>query len=183
MKKEQILDHEMREQVREYQCKSLPEEDIYPDLTNDLAMDLRVIKDRSELQHTCYIEVCSEKKKEKACWNQGALYFTTDGFEYLEPMIRDVYLDYSQYSFQSLSCDEWRKIIKKMRDLSHALRSAEHKDDLGAYAQELFFYSRLNPFDIAFAFTREKLKAFIDDVIDALEAELEENENIYILGL
>ncbi len=183
MARHKIGDQEIKEQIQEYRNKSLPEEALYPELTKDLAADLRIIRDMSELQHTCYIEICSGTKMKKSCWNKGALYFTVDGFEYLEPIIKDVYPDYSQYSFQCLGREDWLKIVEKMRNLSHALRSAEHKDDLGGYAQQFFYYRQLNPFDVAFDFTKTKLKTFIGDVIEALETELKENDKIYILGL
>ncbi len=183
MNKERMYKEEMREQIREYQGKKLPEEDLYPELTRALSKDLCIIRYMSELQHTCYIEICPEAKKGKSCWNSGALYFTMEGFEYLEPMIKDVYPDYSRYSFQCLEREECMKIVEKMRNLSCALSSAEHKDDLGGYAQQFCYYNQLKHFDVAFGFTKTKLKIFIDSVIEALETELQENDKIYILGL
>ena len=174
---------DIRAQVEEYRSGQSPAERVYPDLTNDTANDLRIIRDMGELQHTCYIEVCSEATKVRACWNKGAMYFTLEGFAYLEPMIRDVYPYYSQYSFQCLERDEWLRIIEKMKDVSHALKTATHKDDLGLYAQNFFFHGRVNPFDVAFDFMRDRLKVFIDEFVDAIEADLAENDKIYILGL
>ena len=108
MTRDKTLNKEVQEQIRDYNGKTLPEETLYPELAEGLAMNLRIIRDMNEFQHTCYIEVCSEKKKVRSCWNKGALYFTIEGFEYLEPIIKDVYPCYSQHSFQCLTRDASR---------------------------------------------------------------------------
>ena len=174
---------DVRAQIEEYRSGLLPDERVYPELTKALGEDLRIIRDMRELEHTCYIEVCPANKKAKACWNKGALYFTVEGFKYLEPMIKEIDPHYSRYTFQSLSREEWYAVLKKFRALSHALRSASHKDDLGLYVTELFYYRKHNPFDVVFDFMSLKLKALLDEVADALEEELKDNDEIFILGL
>ncbi len=182
MKYKVIKGSEEMAEIEEYLVNQVPIEKRCPEILSALDKDLRVIRDMSELDHTCYIEVCPENKKKKSCWNKGALYFSDTGFEYLEPMIKDAYPDYCQYSFQELTQDEWCGIIMRFKGFLNNLQGAECGLDIEGYVSRLPFYSK-ESFDVAFAYTRDKLISFLNDVIGSLETELKENRIIHILGL
>ena len=182
MSRHDIYKKDMNEQIREY---NTPVDAKHDSVTYaaDLKNDLRIIRDMSELYHTCYIELCPESARTRVCWNKGAVYFTIDGFEYLEPFISEVYEYYSPYSFQHLSREEWCAVIDKMRVFSDRLKEASDADDLKEYLGVPRYKRLYSPFTYMFDFMCEHLSAYFDEVIAYLEAELEENERIHILGL
>jgi len=173
---------DMSEQIRDYNTPVDAKHDSV-NYAADLKNDLRIIRDMSELYHTCYIEVCPENARTRVCWNKSAVYFTIEGFEYLEPFISEVYEYYSPYSFQDLNREEWRAVIEKLSVFSSTLKDASNVDDLKEYLDVPRYKRLYSPFTYMFDYMRTHLSAYFDEVIAYLEAELEENERIYILGL
>lgn len=142
----------------------------------------RAITDRSECQHTAYIELCPEKLLIKPSWNTGALYFTQTTFRLLSPAL-ERFEPFDPYEFQSYGRASFEGFTEAVAALSKNLEAARDDAEVDTY----WFAIRGFPADALFANdfaeTRARLHQLTQVSAMTLEDWLTHSDKLQVLGL
>lgn len=92
-------------------------------------MDIRVIRDKRELEGTCYFELLPGTYQGK-CWNDNSVFISEEVFGFIEPVIERHEPRFDHYSFVGISKETWERIIPELKALARRLHAAQTFDDL-----------------------------------------------------
>lgn len=84
--------------------------------------EIAIIRDKSELEGTCYIEIVPGKYQKKH-WQEGSLFFDEETFGFIEPIFERCMSGYDHYGMNDGSIQEWLKIINELEKLNELLNS------------------------------------------------------------
>jgi len=98
---------------------------------------VRLIRDKTELQGTCYFEFLPGPYRKK-CWNEGAVFLAEDVFRLFEPIIARHEPRFDHYSFVGILRPTWERILPEF-DL---LAAASDRGEVATLAGELAAWLR-----------------------------------------
>lgn len=147
-----------------------------------MAALFRIVRDKQELKHTCYIELCPGRQRTKACWNEGSLYIDIDAFTYIEDAFETSVDKFSEYSFTIFSREEWLLIIAKLMKQQDALLTATVPHDVWPnWSETRWHHSAMVMTD--FHFMKNLLIVMTHDLAVTLRDWCNAQEDIYFIGL
>lgn len=88
-----------------------------------------LIRETSELQGTCYIELLPGEYKGQ-CWNDGSLFLAEDVFGLVEPIIARHEPRFDHYAFVTVRRPAWEGITADLERLAERAESATGVDNL-----------------------------------------------------
>lgn len=143
--------------------------------------DIRIIRNKNELEGTAYIEILPATYKEK-CWNEDSVFFDEEVFGYLEPILQKHVPTYDHYAFTEIGRDKWRAIIDDFEHLRSLLSSATSVADL--HGRVGFRFGGTDErFGKEFRANKGALFVLVSEFTTWLRAKVIENESITILGI
>ena len=142
---------------------------------------IRLIREKSQLQGTCYFELLPGKYREQ-CWNDGSVFMAEDIFALIEPIIARHEPRFDHYSFVDIRPTTWNQIIA---DLERLAERAELAEDIGELREEVgfSFASRERAFAQEFRANAEALSRLARELSGWLRDQLKRNECISVLGI
>ncbi len=99
---------------------------------------IQIIRDKSKLQSTAYIELLPGRYRDE-CWNEGSLFFEEEVFGYMELIITRHVPSYDHFAFTEISSASWAMIIHDFDSLALAL---DRGTSLEALSAEIAFFFR-----------------------------------------
>jgi hypothetical protein len=142
-----------------------------------------IIKNKSELHGTCYIELYPGRfYSDSLPWNESSIYFTEDDWELLGTVLRRHFPAYDPYGFQSFSKSDWEPILE---DLTAIARRIERGAQIVDIREDISFESESG--EEAFIAAEDEnlaeLKETIDEFVAWANENLEREQWLSILGL
>jgi hypothetical protein len=145
------------------------------------ANNIRIIKNKSELEGTGYIELLPGAYN-GVTWNEGSLFFQEETFGYLEMSLEKHAPDYNRYAFTEIKLGVWLEITQEWRALQLLLQHAASVGDLQDQVGFIFVGS-----EERFAENFQTNKTALAGVIEELCAWITEKARAYgcvtVLGL
>ncbi|KAA8787566.1 hypothetical protein ABIE27_003716 [Paenibacillus sp. 4624] len=142
---------------------------------------MRIIRDKEELEGTCYIEVLPGKYLE-TCWNEHSIFLDEEVFGYLEKAIYDIYPKYDHYAFTEIHRDTWMLILEQLNELVILLDEKVTMDELKEHVYFLFGSSE-DEFQQDFDHNVQKLRELIIEFETWIKEQLKTQEYISVLGI
>ncbi len=93
-------------------------------MENSRVNNIRIIKHKSELEGTVYIELLHGAYN-GICWNESSLFFEEETFGYLELALEKHAPSYNRYAFTEIQLDAWLEIIQELKTLQLLLQKAQ----------------------------------------------------------
>jgi hypothetical protein len=90
---------------------------------------IRLIRDKAELQGTCYFELLPGEYKGR-CWNDGSVFLAEDVFGLIEPVVERHEPAFSHYSFVAIQRPAWERITADLERLAERADRATGVRDL-----------------------------------------------------
>lgn len=142
---------------------------------------IRLIRDKSELQGTCYIEVLPGEYKGQ-CWNDGSLFLAEDVFGLVEPVIKRHEPRFDHYSFVAIRRPAWERITA---DLVRLADRAESATGIGDLRGEVGFIFRPTEAEFAqdFRANADSLARLARELAGWVREQLREHECVSVLGM
>ena len=142
---------------------------------------LSILKDKSLLQGTAYVELMPGKYK-GTCWKQGSLFLDEETFGFFEDIISKQIPEYDHYAFTEVSTSRWKAIIARLKSFAAELRAAREPTDLPG---DIYYFMRDTELRFMADFSRNvrHLEEVASELAKWLEAESKKHEAITILGL
>ena len=142
---------------------------------------IAIIRDKSELDSTAYVEIISGKYQGKH-WQNGSLFFDEETFGYIEPIFRRNISEYDHYNMNDGSKSEWLKIILELKELNDILSSSTNFSDCLDSIGFIFKSTKVK-FQENYIEAKEQLIKLNNELITWAKEELKTHEHIAILGL
>ena len=142
---------------------------------------IRAIKNKGELEGTCYVELLPGKYKEQ-CWNASSLFFEEEVFGYLEKIISRHAPSYDHYAFTEINKETWGKIVQDFQTLESTLDESHSFDDLLKDVGFLFNGSE-TCFAEKFQENKAALKRLLSEVSIWILRESSQHGCVTVLGL
>jgi hypothetical protein len=142
---------------------------------------LQVIKDKSRLEGTAFIELLPGRYNGK-CWNDGSLFLDEETFGFFEDVVLKEAPDYDHYAFTEISRLKWLRIAARLRAFASELRVVAKWQDLPHDMHFIFlgtearFAENLEENSRALAGVATEIAAWAERV-------LKEQDAITVLGL
>ena len=109
-------------------------------------MDIKILRDKNELEGTCYMEVLPGKYDGK-CWSDTSIFFDEDVFGLLEPIIERHAKGYDHFSFIEINKNAWLKIISDLERLLDLLKPETSSEELRQHLGFLFKNTEIEFFE------------------------------------
>ncbi len=100
---------------------------------------IKIIKDKSELEGTCYIDL-SLGKYQGQHWEEASLFFDEEVFGYIEMVFEKHIPGYDHYGMNDADSKAWDKVIADLKELSWLLETASDFKDV---FEKIGFFWRL----------------------------------------
>jgi hypothetical protein len=142
---------------------------------------IRAIKNKGELEGTCYVELLPGKYKEQ-CWNASSLFFEEEVFGYLENIISKHVPAYDHYAFTQIDKVAWDKIIDDFQSLESTLDQYQSVEDLRKDVGFLFRGSEVQ-FAENFKENKAALGRLLSEVSIWISKESSQKGCVTVLGL
>ncbi|QTR49856.1 hypothetical protein [Candidatus Thiothrix anitrata] len=142
---------------------------------------IAIIRDKSELDSTAYVEIISGKYQGKH-WQNGSLFFDEETFGYIEPIFRRNISGYDHYNMNDGSKTEWLKIILELQELNDILSASTNFSDCLDSIGFIFKSTKVQ-FQENHIEAKEQLIKLNNELITWAKEELKTHEHIAILGL
>lgn len=143
--------------------------------------DIRIIKNKNELEGTCYMEILPGAYKNQ-CWNDGSLFFEEEVFGYIEPIIERHVPNYDHYAFTEITKEQWLEIANDLLSLASLLASVKSVEDLEGKVGFIFKRSK-ERFSIDFTANKTSLSHVAEEFSSWGRAKVIEHGSITILGI
>jgi hypothetical protein len=142
---------------------------------------IRLIRDKAELQGTCYFELLPSKYQGQ-CWNDESVFLAEDVFRFVEPIIarHEEYFDH--YSFVEILRPTWLKIIADLQRLAERAELAQNIDELRGEVSFLFASAK-REFTQNFRSNAEALASLARELARWLLEHLRQHDCISVLGM
>jgi hypothetical protein len=149
-------------------------------VANILMSFLHILKEKSDLEGTAYIELLPGKYTGK-CWNKGSLFLDEAMFGFFEKIVERSLPEYDHYAFTEVSSTRWQPIIVRFKSLAEELSSAEASKDIPT---DVHFYLKDTEqrFKKDFKLNTKLLEQVATELADWLEVTLRHHESVTILG-
>jgi hypothetical protein len=142
---------------------------------------IEIIKDKSKLEGTCYIELSLGKYQGKH-WEQTSLFFDEEVFGYIEMVFEKHVVNYDHYNMNDADSEAWYKIISDLKKLIQLLQSAnEFSEILGKVG--FVFGSTRDDFQSSFKNSKYELCEMIKDLVNWAELNIKNYGHIAVLGI
>jgi hypothetical protein len=144
-------------------------------------MDIKILRNKNELDGTCYMELLPGKYDGK-CWSDTSIFFDEEVFGLLEPIIEKHAKGYDHYAFTEVDKNTWSKIISDLENVQKLLKSDESSEELQQHLGFLFknteteFFENLDQ-------NKQDTDRLIKEFVAWLKDKLASNEVISILGI
>lgn len=142
---------------------------------------IRLIRDKSELQGTCYFELLPGEYRGQ-CWNDESVFLDEDVFGLIEPIIARHEPQFDHYSFVGIRRPAWERIIADLERLAEHAGSAASISDLRGELGFLFTTTE-REFDQNFRASAEALAGLASELVGWLGDQLREHECVSVLGM
>jgi hypothetical protein len=142
---------------------------------------LHILKEKSDLEGTAYIELLPGKYTGK-CWNKGSLFLDEATFGFFEKIVERSLPEYDHYAFTEVSSTRWQPIIIRLKALAKELSSAEALEDIPTDAH-FYFNDTEQRFMKDFKVNTRLLQQVATELAGWLEVTLRQHESVTILGL
>jgi hypothetical protein len=142
---------------------------------------IRLIRDKAELQGTCYIELLPGEYKGQ-CWNDGSVFLAEDVFGLVEPIIERHEPRFDHYSFVGIRRPAWERITADLERLAERAESAAGVGDLRGEVRFLFIPTEAE-FARDFRANAEALAHLARELGGWVREQLREHECVSVLGM
>ena len=143
--------------------------------------DIRLIKDKTELEGTCYFELLPGPYQDR-CWNEQSVFMAEEVFGLLEPIFRRHVQQYDHFAFTEVAAERWTGIIHDLQRLRDKLAGAKSVDDVHGGLGFIWSTSETR-FCNEFSSNSKSVVCVIDDLTTWLETVLGSQQVISILGI
>ena len=140
-----------------------------------------IIKDKSELEGTCYIELSLGKYQGKH-WEESSLFFDEEVFGLIEAIFERNIPSYDHYSMNDADLESWNKIIIELNELNELLRSARNFNEIIGKVSFVFGGTR-DYFQTNFQSCKDQLHEMITELVAWAETNINKYEHIAVLGI
>ena len=145
------------------------------------ANNICIIKNKSELEGTVYIELLPGAYN-GITWNEGSLFFEEETFGYLELALEKHAPEYNRYAFTEIKLDAWLEVIREWKALRLLLQRASSVSDL--HDQVGFIFQNLEQrFAEHFQSNKDALAGVIEELCDWLDEKARAHGCVTVLGL
>ncbi|MFO0805574.1 MAG: hypothetical protein U0791_20935 [Gemmataceae bacterium] len=142
---------------------------------------IRLIRDKTELQGTCYFEFLPGPYRNK-CWNDGSVYLAEDVFGLIESIIERHEPRFDHFSFVGIRRTAWRRIVIDLDQLAKAADNAKHVGDLRDKIGFIYEPSEAE-FARDFRANSDSLAQLARALADWIWQQVQEHECITVLGI
>jgi len=142
---------------------------------------IRIIRDKMELEGTCYIELSLGKYQGKH-WCQTSLFFEEDIFGLIEPIFEGAISEYDHYGMNNADKYEWDKALFELKELAKLLESANEFSDV-MYILSFVFSGTRDYFQNHFEYCKTELLNVIYELVEWAETNIQKHGYIAILGI
>ena len=143
--------------------------------------EIAIIRDKSKLEGTCYIEIVPGKYQKKH-WQEGSLFVDEEVFGFIEPIFERFISGYDHYSMNDASKSEWIKIIDQIEQLNELLKSSSEFEAIDGQVGFLSDGTR-DRFQTNFEESKKLLVEMNQELIYWVRDVLNTHEHIAVLGL
>jgi energy-coupling factor transporter ATP-binding protein EcfA2 len=143
--------------------------------------NIRIIKNKSELQGTSYIELLPGSYN-GVCWNEGSIFFEEETFGYLEVSLEKYAPDYNRYAFTEIKLNAWLEVIQELNRLQLLFQQAQSVNELREQVGFIFQNSE-ERFAEDFQTNKDALAGVIEELCDWLDAKARAHGCVTVLGL
>jgi hypothetical protein len=143
--------------------------------------DIRLIRDKAELEGTAYFEFLPGHYSEKH-WNETSVFLDEEVMCMIERPFMNTMPGYDHYSFSDVAAPRWQSILEGLSKLKTVFADASTVGDVS----EQFcciWPGTVKSFEKDFDVNRNRLIVVIDDFTDWVEQTLHEHESIAVLGM
>jgi hypothetical protein len=142
---------------------------------------IRMIRDKDDLESTCYIELLPGEYRGR-CWNEGSVFFAEDVFGLFEPIIARHEPLYDHYSFVCIGRAAWELIVADLGRLAQRARRAHGVGDLGGEVGFLFIPTE-EEFASNFSANADALASLAAELAGWLREQLMQHDCVSVLGM
>jgi len=142
---------------------------------------IKIIRDKMELEGTCYIELSLGKYQGKH-WCPTSLFFEEEIFGLIEPIFEIAISDYDHYGMNNADKDEWNKALIELKKLASLLESANEFSDVMNELSFIFSGTR-DYFQNHFEYCKIYLFNMITELIEWAEKNIKKHGYIAMLGI
>ncbi|MCM3038789.1 hypothetical protein M3201_03620 [Paenibacillus motobuensis] len=142
---------------------------------------MKIIRDKEELEGTCYIEVLPGKYLGQ-CWNEESIFFDEEVFGYIEKSIENIFPEYDHYAFNEIHGDIWLVIIERLNRLVNLLDLNVTIELLKDHVYFIFGSSE-DKFQQDFDNNAQRLREILIDFQTWIKEQLETQEYVSVLGI
>jgi hypothetical protein len=143
--------------------------------------EIAIIRDKSQLEGTCYIEIVPGKYQKKH-WQKGSIFFDEEAFGFIEPIFEKFVNGYNHYGMNDASKTEWLKIVNELENLNEILSSATEFDDVLGNVGLMFSGTR-EKFQKNFEENKKLLIQMNVELVSWIKKVLKTHEHIAVLGI
>ncbi len=143
--------------------------------------NIEIIRDKSDLEGTCYIELSLGKYQGKH-WEETSLFFEEETFGFIEMIFERNIPDYDHYSMNDADSESWLKVIAELKELEALLSSATEFGDLIGKVGFVFGDTR-DYFQNHFQQSKAQLQKMIAELSEWAEIHIVKHGHIAILGI
>lgn len=142
---------------------------------------IQIIREKSDLEGTCYIELSLGKYRGKH-WEETSLFFNEETFGFIETIFERNIPDYDHYSMNDADSESWYRVIADLKELEILLRSATEFDDLIGKVS-FFFGDTRDYFQNHFQLCKDQLQQMVSELAEWAEENILKHGHIAILGI
>ena len=144
-------------------------------------MDVRLIKNKSELKGTCYFEFLPGPYM-GVSWNENSVFLEEETFVLIEPVFERRLDKFDHFAFTEVPRPSWTEIINDLQTLRQKLTNASTVDDIRSDIGLLFITTEAS-LNNDFPKHKLDLMLMIDQLIEWLTHGLTNHDVISVLGI
>ncbi|GAB6096438.1 hypothetical protein JCM14469_26910 [Desulfatiferula olefinivorans] len=143
--------------------------------------EIKIIKDKAELEGTCYIELSLGKYQGKH-WEKTSLFFEEEVFGLIEPIFEKIAPNYDHYNMNDIDSNSWDNILSELKALNALLESTNDFEDILGKVGFIFAGSR-DYFQNHLLSCKDQLIKLITELVEWVENNIKEHGCIAVLGI
>ncbi|MEX1098238.1 MAG: hypothetical protein WED34_19495 [Planctomycetales bacterium] len=145
--------------------------------------EIRLIRDKAELQGTCYFELLPGDY-EGQHWNDRSVFLAEEVFGLIEPIIVRHEPRFDHYSFVGIRRPAWERIIADLERLAARTETASGMSDLRGEGEVGFLFTTTETeFARHFRSNADALASLLRELLTWVRQRLREYECISVLGM
>jgi len=142
---------------------------------------IEIIKDKSELEGTCYIELSLGKYQGKH-WEETSLFFDEEIFGLIEMIFERNVPGYDHYGMNDADAESWKKVISELKELSLFLDSSAKFTDIVGKVDFIFSGTR-DFFQNHFQRCKIQLHEMSNELVTWAAINIKKHGHIAVLGI